>query len=288
MQETNFRYEIIIHDDASTDSTPDIVREYANKYPDLIVPLFQSENQYSQGKRILARFLLPRARGKYVALCEGDDFWIDKYKLEKQVSFLESHPEYVLVGTNAFRLKVSTGEIIGLLEKKFLPFDFDTRALMIRNYIPTLTAVFRNGLIRQFPEIYFTGTGGDRRLYILLSQYGKCRFLPDVTGAYRLHANSSTGKRNSTYEGRKSSLIESIRNAERWNDYFGGQYQNEVELVREKASRELLFMALRHRDIRTALEFCDAVDQRPLYGWKSRIILLLLKAFRHTTAKLCG
>ncbi len=88
MQKTSFPIEIIIHDDASTDNTANIIEEYANKYPDLFVTILQSENQWSKGGgSIYARFVYPRARGKYIALCEGDDYWTDPLKLQKQVDF---------------------------------------------------------------------------------------------------------------------------------------------------------------------------------------------------------
>lgn len=96
MQKTNFKYEILIHDDASTDGTADIIREYEAKYPDIFKPIYQTENQYSKGKNISATYNWPRAVGKYIAQCEGDDYWTDPLKLQKQVDFMEANPEYVL------------------------------------------------------------------------------------------------------------------------------------------------------------------------------------------------
>lgn len=97
MQKTKFRYEIIIHDDASTDGTTEIIKEYAEKHPDLITPIFQKENQYSKGIRgMFPRFCFPHAKGKYIALCEGDDYWTDPLKLQKQVDFLEANPDFVM------------------------------------------------------------------------------------------------------------------------------------------------------------------------------------------------
>ena len=94
MQKTNFKFEVIIHDDCSTDGTTDVIREYVEKYPDLIKPIFQERNQYQNGcKRILATFVYPKAQGKYIALCEGDDYWTDPLKLQKQFDVLESHKE---------------------------------------------------------------------------------------------------------------------------------------------------------------------------------------------------
>lgn len=95
MQTTNFPIEILIHDDCSTDGTTEIIREYEAKYPDLIFPLYEEENQYSRGgagKMDLYNY--NRARGKYVAYCEGDDYWTDPQKLQKQVDFMEANLEY--------------------------------------------------------------------------------------------------------------------------------------------------------------------------------------------------
>lgn len=93
-QETNFAFEAIVHDDASTDGTAAIIREYAEKYPDIIKPIYQTVNQYSQNVNIDRDIIKPRTRGEYIAYCEGDDYWTDSYKLQKQVDFLESNPEY--------------------------------------------------------------------------------------------------------------------------------------------------------------------------------------------------
>ena len=93
-QKTNFRYEVLINDDASTDHTAAIIAEYEAKYPDIIKPVYQTENQYSKGVHIFQTILFPIAKGKYIAVCEGDDYWCDENKLQKQVDFLESHEGY--------------------------------------------------------------------------------------------------------------------------------------------------------------------------------------------------
>lgn len=96
IQKTNFPFEAIVHDDASTDGTAAIIREYAEKYPDIIKPIFETVNQYSKQDGSLKRILDAHTHGKYVAMCEGDDYWTDPYKLQKQVDFLESHPDFVM------------------------------------------------------------------------------------------------------------------------------------------------------------------------------------------------
>lgn len=92
-QKTNFKYEVIVHDDASTDNTADIIREYAEKYPDIIKPIYQKENQHSKKVKIIKKYILPKMSGKYVAVCEGDDYWTDENKLQLQYDAMEQHPE---------------------------------------------------------------------------------------------------------------------------------------------------------------------------------------------------
>ena len=94
MQKTNFPFQVIVHDDASTDGTAEIIAEYARKYPDIINPVLQTENQWSQGVSIARDYIWPKINSEYVAICEGDDYWTDPHKLQKQVDFLDSHPDF--------------------------------------------------------------------------------------------------------------------------------------------------------------------------------------------------
>jgi len=92
-QKTDFQYEVFVHDDASKDNTADIIREYARMYPDIIKPIYQEQNQHSQKVYIHKEFILPRIQGKFVALCEGDDYWTDRYKLQKQADAMMQNPD---------------------------------------------------------------------------------------------------------------------------------------------------------------------------------------------------
>lgn len=99
-QKTNFKYEIIINDDASTDNTTNIIKEYEEKYPEIIKPIYQIENKYSKGEAIVEEYMLPKATGKYIAFCECDDWWLSDDKLQKQYDYMELNDECVLCGHN--------------------------------------------------------------------------------------------------------------------------------------------------------------------------------------------
>ena len=111
MQKTSFPFEVLVHDDASTDHTAEIIREYEIKYPDIIKPIYSTENQYSKNDGSLDRIQYGRVQGKYIALCEGDDYWMDPLKLQKQYDLLEKHPEIDMCATAAKTER--NGEIVG-------------------------------------------------------------------------------------------------------------------------------------------------------------------------------
>lgn len=119
MQKTNFKFEVLIHDDASTDGSADIIREYEKKYPEIIKPIYQQENQYSKRLPggITGNYQLPRAKGKYFAECEGDDYWCDYYKLQKQFDALENNPDCKLCVHRTEVFDNRTGETIKVLPK---------------------------------------------------------------------------------------------------------------------------------------------------------------------------
>lgn len=103
MQQTTFPFVAVVHDDCSTDGSAAILREYAEKYPHIIKPVYETENQYSKKDGSLRRVMdeaCAKYGAKYYALCEGDDYWTDPHKLQKQVDFMEDHPDYTLTFCN--------------------------------------------------------------------------------------------------------------------------------------------------------------------------------------------
>lgn len=191
MQKTNFRFEAIVHDDASTDNTADIIREYAEKYPDIIKPIYETENQYSKKDGSLLRIMNKASKGKYIALCEGDDYWTDPYKLQKQVDFLEGHPDYVMC---SHRYKVYH-QNNSSFEDKIIPNiscngprTYTLNDLIKGKWLAhTLTVLYRRDA---FDLNYYMKykIRLDVVLYYLLLKKGKGVLLDDVMAVYRVHS----------------------------------------------------------------------------------------------------
>ena len=178
MQKTNFAIEVLIHDDASTDGTQDIIREYETKYPEIIKPIYQKENQYSKGISIGI---------KYIAMCEGDDYWTDPYKLQKQVDFLESHPDYVMCSHRFNQYIQDKNFLEEEKDSTFQGANYDLKNLIGGKWLTqTLTVMYRRSALdlKQY-DLY--GMSMDIILFYALLKNGKGYCFPDIMGVYRLH-----------------------------------------------------------------------------------------------------
>lgn len=188
-QKTTFQFEVLIHDDASTDRTADIIREYQKKYPEIIKPIFQEENQHNKGKRlpdIYREFIYPIVRGKYIAYCEGDDFWEDENKLQLQFEVMESHPECNLC-LHKVRTTAENGEpaektypsvsiaegwieqevfLKGLTDGKFFhTSSFMCRTEMIRELCREVPTFYQTSYVDDVPLLIYAGYRGGHLLY---------------------------------------------------------------------------------------------------------------------------
>lgn len=199
MQKANFRFEAIVHDDASTDGTANIIREYAEKYPDIIKPIFETENLYSKHDGSIARILNEHTHGKYVAMCEGDDYWIDPLKLQKQVDFLEQNLDYVFC---CHRYKIYDEN--KMLFRKEYGYDYYEKnhnlsidnALFLKVWVTQYcTSLFRRELyLKTYEELCHDGFNGrDVYLYYYLLKYGKGLSLNDSMAVYRWHNGGVAG-----------------------------------------------------------------------------------------------
>lgn len=194
MQETDFPIEIIIHDDASTDGTTDIVKEYAAKYPDIIKPIIQKENQYSKHHNFgfIMENCFSSAKGKYIAYCEGDDFWIDSKKLQKQVDFLNGNQDYGLVHTDIYTALWKENYKLRVREHGHIPEGNVYKEILQSNFIPTLSVLFRKNLCQCLRDEVAPIPYWDRIMWICFSRHTKFHFIPDRTSVYRIIENSAT------------------------------------------------------------------------------------------------
>lgn len=201
-QKTNFKFEVLIHDDASTDGSADIIREYEAKYPDMIKPIYQTENQYSQGIKIGFVHQYPRVKGKYFAICEGDDYWCDENKLQRQFDALESNPNCSIcthlvqcikeddsILENTFPSRslqqkaYSDKEYMGII-KNFHVYPFQTSSYFIR-------ASIIKEIEKNYPEFMNISKVGDIPMMLLCANYGGVYFINEKMSCYRTNSIGS-------------------------------------------------------------------------------------------------
>lgn len=200
MQRCDFKVEILINDDASTDKTAEIVRSYEQNYPNLFRNFYQFENQYSKGKKPWIDILFPTSKGKYIAICEGDDYWTDPFKLQKQVDFLEKRKEF---GFCFHEVEVidgfSKGKIKDLNEKllsKKMGVEIKFSSLLNGFSFPIQSLVFNKELLEKDEYLKFKYY---RDVHMLVSFLKKKKgYLLNFKGAvYRVHDQGVYNRLNS-------------------------------------------------------------------------------------------
>lgn len=191
MQRTDFPFEALVIDDASTDSNPEIIREYAARYPRIFRPFLKKGNGYSRGISRYADTAVPEARGKYMALCEGDDYWTDPGKLQLQADFLESHPKY----SCCFHLYRIIEEGREKTPQKIFNLRHSRRCylhdMLVEMQPQTATMMFRMSLFDHDGELREHMRRGqiyDTRLYLALINYGRAYGICRYMSVYRIHA----------------------------------------------------------------------------------------------------
>ena len=195
-QKTNFNFEILIHDDASSDKTADIIRKYENRFPEKVHCIYQTKNQHTQGKSV-SKNLFSIAKGKYIALCEGDDFWITETKLQIQFDFMEENLEYSLCAHSGYN-----GYEDGRLKKYlFRPFSenrtVSTEEIIEKWLFPTASLFYRKNARIPYDIPFATGAPcGDYPLAIFLSLKGKVKYFDRPMCVYRNFAKGSLSTLN--------------------------------------------------------------------------------------------
>lgn len=198
MQKTNYKYKIVIAEDGSKDATRTILLDYQKKFPDRIRLILQVRNVGAQANNI---DLLSNLEGKYVAALEGDDYWIDPLKLQKQIDYLEKNPDYGLVFTDADLYYQNSKKLIKSYDKTFkrtIPTGNVLPILIEGNPYKTCTAIFRHELIKDiFEEKILNRKGfGDKSLWMHMASKSKVAYLPDSTSVYRVLESSASHFKN--------------------------------------------------------------------------------------------
>lgn len=226
-QKVNFRYEILVHDDASTDKTADIIREFEKKHPALIKTIYQRVNQWSLGNKVFSGIQLPRCTGKYIAICEGDDYWTDPFKLQRQVDLLEEHIEYSMCFHNVIE-HWANGQKEDRSFSNIVDREYSGLEIYKNWIVPTASVVFRKCILEseysdcfQNPHFIY----GDIVLFLLAASCGKIVGMKEVMAVYRRHEGGTVFDYNA------KRIIKSLEHHKHIPLVFGKQY--------ETASKEL-------------------------------------------------
>lgn len=192
MQRTTFTYEIIIHDDASTDDTRKIIEEYVSMFPHIFKPIFQIENQHSvSGFNFQYTTVYPKAKGKYIAFCDGDDYWIDPLKLQKQVDFLEANSDFGLVHTKTAKYNEKIEAFKGTMGFEFKDFEeLVTECTIVHSSVCYLNSLMKRYIEEVRPHKKENWTSNDFSVWLFFIQHSKIKLLEDITTVYRVRTES--------------------------------------------------------------------------------------------------
>jgi glycosyltransferase involved in cell wall biosynthesis len=265
--------EYIIADDASTDNTRKIIERYSTKYPNLIKPIFRKKNLGTRGN-ILDCW--KRCIGKYIATCAGDDIWIDKKYITKQVQILDKNEDYFLVGTNGIIWDVDSNEYslkdIPLPNKVLSPLDY-----LIGGPIIGSNYMWRNNLSEELFEVY--KNHGDTRFFMYLAYKGAFYDRRSISTIYRASKSGAFFKKNNSTKKIINNYIAKIYRNNKFDTYSDGQYENEIISKNNLLIRKIIKNYLRTGKFFNALVFFHRYDYSISNSRKKRFLFKILKLF---------
>ena len=227
-QQAPFRFEVLVHDDASTDGTADIIRDYEKRYPGLVRAVYQRENQYSRGVPVALQYLASLAKGRYIAMCEGDDYWTDVHKLARQVAVLEARPEVDICAHRVLRLwnGKRDGYVAPSLHEGLLPV-----AKVIlgggSRYVATSSLLCRTAVYKQWTPMRDVLVN-DYVLQLQGALRGGMYYLSDCMSVYRKGVPGSWNERHS---GQRPLIRQTNRQMlEAFDQYTEGRFHDAVSL----------------------------------------------------------
>lgn len=243
-QQTTFKYEIVLHDDASTDGTTEIVKEFVLRYPEIIKPIIQTENQYSKHdgtiRRAMNAAISPTV--KYIAFCEGDDFWMDPLRLQKQVDFLETHPNHSMV-FNAVQYLYPDGRVeeIRRYNKNLEECPVSDFILGGGGFVKLNSILYRREMRENYPEWAEKAPVGDSPLFLVLAIRGKVAYINELGSCYRINAKGSWTSRMSqrSFRQRYKDMKDNVSYWNTFDDWSERKYHKFV--VRKNINDIIIF-----------------------------------------------
>ncbi len=290
MQKTDFPFEIIVHDDASTDGSAEILREYAEKYPDIIVPIYQEKNQYSQNVKITPTFIFPRVRGEYISYCECDDYWTDPCKLQKQYDFMEAHPDYSLCAAKVRQVNCSDPSVPDKLIGPFETGEVTIEQIlgqMDKQAFCTCSLFIRKKVLFERPAD-FPGKG-ERVIILWLALNGRVWFINEEVGVYR-RARPGSWTERSWKKGNETKIqtyFGYIRVYKSFNDYCGRKYDDIIKKILLRYMKMSLragcsMKRIKGDEIKGCYDILDSAQKRELAVYK---LLLPARKAAHAIKK---
>lgn len=270
IQKTNFPFEVLVHDDASTDNTADVIREYEAKYPEIIKPIYQTENQYQKNRAAVRKIQSARVQGKYIALCEGDDYWTDPLKLQKQYDYMESHPESTLCACSTDWLNMLNGKVENRC-RVAEDTDFTLEDIILEKkgrIFPTVSVFVKSEIWLEKRTWGFPI--GDYPLAIYAALYGNVHMLADSMCVYRWYAEGSWTARMDDADHRAVVSEKMIKGLENLDEFTEHKY---TDIISRRLVRHKYNLALMKGD-------WEAIHSEELKGWfKSRSLGHRLSVF---------
>lgn len=264
MQKTDFPFEVLVHDDASTDNTADVIREYAEKYPELIKPIIQTENQYQKNRGAVRKIQAARVHGKYIALCEGDDYWNDPDKLQMQYDYMEAHPDCTLCACSTNWLNMLSGKV-----EKHCKIDHDMD-LSLEDIIlekngrifPTVSVFVKSYIWME--KLTWGFPIGDYPLAVYAALHGTVHMLAKPMCVYRWYAEGSWTARMDDSKRRANVSQRMINGLQNLNEYTEYRYN---DIITKRIKRHKYTLALMNHDF-AALKSDELIDM-----YKSRDLI---------------
>lgn len=255
-QNTNFKYEILIHDDASYDGTQDIILEYENKYPEKIKAILQKENQYSKGINPNITYNYPRVKGKYVAYCEGDDYWNDPNKLQMQFDAMEQNLDCSV----CVHMTQCVSKIGDKLDRLFPPISLKEEYITMEQYIKlefcdagwmfqTSSYFIRKNVIRKYVNEYDNKYPvGDLPLMLFSLMNGNCYYIPRIMSCYRVDSGGAMSSLKNPEKRIKfySDMVRGHKNFDKFSNYL---YHDMFEYIILDCEIEILLSKNKYKDI---------------------------------------